>query len=735
MLMIAMMAGWMGVAGGADAKPATPLTPLYQESLRPKFHITARYWDKYQLHPPNHHEGWLNDMNGLVYNQGEYHFFAQRWWTAWLHMISTDLVHWKELRPAMALEKPGDTRGVPFGGTQSGGGVVDTNNTSGLGDGKEPPMLVFWSSTDNLNQCMSYSRDRGRNWTKYEKNPVLVQAERDPNVFWYEPGKKWILIMYGPSSSGGDERKLMYGFNGENNDLHNLRECKAGEWVCSTVRMADDGRVVAMDQRGKAAGSLDVKRQNVGADCFRIGAKADGTEFLDGDIAEVVVYNRALSDEEATNVVAGLQAKWKLGEGKGEFRLPAEGLVLHLDAATIEAGGDGAVSVWKDLSGKGNDMKQATPSAMPKRADKALGDGPAVNFAGKQYLQGPAVLAAGARSFTMAAVWRRKHANDSEVICEQNTATKLMGRRASLLTVSGRTAIRNAYLLFSSTNLLQWTKLNTEIPDSFECPDMFELPVDPADSSAAIGEAGQKKWVVIDGNGDYVTGSFDGNAFTLETKKRKGDYGRHFYATMTFDNLPATDSRRIQMAWMRGWEDYPKDMPFNQQASFPCELTLRKLPQGLVLCRWPVREISRLYCGKPFSLADHTLKPDENPLTGLDGDAFDIELKLDIAKSTCSEVVLNLCGNKVTYDLKKHSLQSLDSQVPLEPRSGAIEIRVLMDRLSIETFGNHGEVSITNIAHQKPAKPALGIAAVGGEAVLTSLSVREIESMWKNFRE
>ena len=338
----------------------------------------------------------------------------------------------------------------------------------------------------------------------------------------------------------------------------------------------------------------------------------------------------------------------------------------------------------------------------------------------------------------MVAVWRRKHANDSEVICEQNSAAKLVGRRASLLTVSGRTASRNCYLLFSSTNLLQWTKLNTEIPDSFECPDMFELPVDPpssADSGAASGEAGQKKWVVIDGNGDYVTGSFDGNVFTTETKKRKGDYGRHFYATMTFDNMPATDPRRIQVAWMRGWEDYPKDMPFNQQATFPCELTLRKLPQGLVLCRWPVREISRLHCGEPFSLADHTLKPNENPLSGLDGDAFDIELKLDIAKSTCSEVVLTLCGNTVTYDLKKHILQSLDSRVPLEPRSGAIEIRVLMDRLSIETFGNHGEVSITNIAHRKPAKPVLGIAVVGGEAVLTALSVREIESMWKNFRE
>jgi len=72
------------------------------------------------------------------------------------------------------------------------------------------------------------------------------------------------------------------------------------------------------------------------------------------------------------------------------------------------------------------------------------------------------------------------------------------------------------------------------------------------------GDASQRKWVVVDGNGDYVTGSFDGNMFTTETKKRKGDYGRNFYATMTFHNMPKSDPRRVQMAWMRGWDDYPK---------------------------------------------------------------------------------------------------------------------------------------------------------------------------------
>jgi len=587
-------------------------------------------------------------------------------------------------------------------------------------------MLVFWSSTDNLNQCMSYSRDRGQTWTKYEKNPVLVQPERDPNVFWYAPGKKWILIMYGPSSANKGGNKLKYGFNGELNDSHNLRECKSGEWVCSALRVAEDGQVAAADQRGTAAGKIDAKKQNVGADVFRIGAKADGTEFLDGDIAEVVVYDRALSDDDMKSAVAALQAKWKLGDGKKESQLPAGGVVLHLDAASVEAGNDGAVAVWKDLSGKGNDMKQADKAAMPKRAEKAVGDGPALRFAGKQFLQGSPVLAAGAKNFTMVTVWQRRRAFGTEVICEQNSSSKQPGRRAAMLTLAEQPVGQNSYLLFSSTNLLQWTKMDSEIADSYECPDMFELPV--------TGEKDQTKWVVIDGNGDYVIGSFDGNAFTAEQKKRDGDYGAHFYATMTFDNMPASYPRRIQMAWMRSWKDYPEDMPFNQQISFPCELTLHKSGNGIQMFRYPIREISKLYC-KEFKFAGRTVKPGENPFSGLTADAYDIDMKIDVSKSTCELISFNLRGNKVEYNLKKHQLRSMGANVPLEPKDGIVEVRVLLDRLSLETFGNHGEVSITNIARQDQAVLELGMTVAGGDAVVVSFSANEVESMWKNFKE
>jgi fructan beta-fructosidase len=100
--------------------------PMYRESLRPQFHFTARQWTMDRLNPGQQQEGWVNDLNGLIYYDGEYHLFAQRWAKCWIHAVSRDLVHWTELEPAFWEEKPGS-------GDQSGTCVVDYQNTSPLG--------------------------------------------------------------------------------------------------------------------------------------------------------------------------------------------------------------------------------------------------------------------------------------------------------------------------------------------------------------------------------------------------------------------------------------------------------------------------------------------------------------------------------------------------------------------------------------------------------------------------
>lgn len=160
----------------------------YDEPLRPQFHFTAK-------------KNWLNDPNGLVSYDGEYHLFLQHnpekpdWGPMhWGHAVSTDLVHWKELPIALYPDE--------LGTCWSGSGIVDRANTSGLKSGDEDPILLFYTAAAGekpASQCLAYSNDRGRTFTKYSANPILphiVATNRDPKVIWHEPTKRWVMALF-----------------------------------------------------------------------------------------------------------------------------------------------------------------------------------------------------------------------------------------------------------------------------------------------------------------------------------------------------------------------------------------------------------------------------------------------------------------------------------------------------------------------------------------------------------
>ncbi len=454
------------------AEPPRPAESLYHESLRPQFHFTARYWDGYAFQPGNNgSEGWINDVNGPIWFDGEYHLFGQRWWHAWLHAVSKDLVHWTELKPAFG-------EGGKFGGTQSGTCVIDYQNVSGLASGKMPVMIAFWAAQDNQNQCISFSNDRGRTWTKWDKNPVLAHPYRDPKVFWHETTKKWIMVLCGPP----------------------------------------------------------------------------------------------------------------------------------------------------DYS----------------------------------------------------------------------------------------------YLIFTSADLLHWQK-QSSIPDMFECPDMFPLALD--------GEAAKIKWVVVNGDGKYLVGDFDGKVFKSCTTRKTGDSGGAVYATQTFNNMPPNDPRRIQVAWLRGGQ-WPR-MPFNQQWSFPVELTLHTRPDGPTVYRYPIREVDKLW-DEEFDLAPMTLHPGKNPLVKQMGKYYDVDMEIDVSGSDASEIALELAGSsKVRYLVKDKVLESCGSRAAIAPENGRVQVRVLLDRTSVEVFGNHGLVSISKCMLPDDSKPPIVLSVVGGKARLNRLALNTVKSMWE----
>jgi len=167
----------------------------FSEKFRPQYHFT----------PPS---AWMNDPNGLVYYDGEYHLFYQYYpdstvWGPmhWGHAVSTDMVHWEHLPIALYP----DDHGYIF----SGSAVIDWKNTSGLGQNGLPPMIAIFTYHDPEGaangknnyetQGLAYSLDKGRTWSTYSQNPVLSNPGktdfRDPNLFWFEKNQKWIMAL------------------------------------------------------------------------------------------------------------------------------------------------------------------------------------------------------------------------------------------------------------------------------------------------------------------------------------------------------------------------------------------------------------------------------------------------------------------------------------------------------------------------------------------------------------
>jgi len=464
----ALSGGRKRVAEAARAYRTPPLPlpdapDLYHESLRPQFHFTARQWSVRKLNPGPREEGWMNDPNGLIYLDGQFHLFAQRWNMCWIHAVSPDLVHWRELAPAFWEDHRFG------GGVQSGGSVWDAANCSGLGsDPAHPPLLAFWSGGDNRSTGVAYSLDRGLTWTKYANNPVIVHPERDPKVFWHEATHRWVLL----------------------------------------------------------------------------------------------------------------------------------------------------------LSGNGS------------------------------------------------------------------------------------------YFVFTSTNLLTWTKQPGSIPDSYECPDMFRLPLD--------GDPARAKWVLVRGDGRYSVGEFDGSAFHEETPQLPCDQGPHFYATQSWGDLPGQPGRRVQIAWMRGGK-YP-DMPFNQQMSFPCDLTLRTINGAPRLLRQPAREIA-------------TLHRNEHVWTGLDlaaGAGRNLEsagglfhLVADVDLPAGSALAIHLCG--ATVEVTDQTIACVSKPAPVS--GGVRRLEILVDRTSIEAFANDGETTVS--ACFLPSTHQISVECVRGRAKIPRLQVFELGSAWR----
>lgn len=237
------------LAAGITSSDEVPhQTPLYSEALRPQFHFSPK-------------RGWLNDPNGMVYVNGEWHLFYQHnafgltiTNQSWGHAVSKDLLHWKELPPVLP----------PYvfskGKSYSGSAVIDRQNRTGFGSKENPAMVAIYTDTASNTtgetdraECLAYSTDLGKTFTYYQGNPVYSHKEngRDPKVFWYPPSDleqtqgHWVMVTFSTENKKGGLRILV------SDDLKSWSET---DWLADFHECPELYELPVLDAKGEKTG-------------------------------------------------------------------------------------------------------------------------------------------------------------------------------------------------------------------------------------------------------------------------------------------------------------------------------------------------------------------------------------------------------------------------------------------------------------------------------------------------
>jgi fructan beta-fructosidase len=294
---------------------------------------------------------------------------------------------------------------------------------------------------------------------------------------------------------------------------------------------------------------------------------------------------------------------------------------------------------------------------------------------------------------------------------------------------SADSAGSNGVNIYTSPNLTSWTyRSRFSAPWLFECPDMFQLPMD--------GNTSDERFVLTTASSQYVVGTFDGTTFstdwTAPQKMDQGDNGAGspFYAAQTFNDMP--DGRVVQMAWQGG----NQGSTWTGDATFPAELKLVSTPDGPRITRNPIAELSTLR-DTPTTWSNRTITtdPSSDPFAGISADTYEINAEFDLSGATASQFGFALhkradgtSDRTVVYDVGAQTLYGK----PLAPQNGLVKVHILVDRGQLEVFGDDGLLSVSdNVNFDSSAgSQGIGLFATGGSVKLVSAQFNKLESAW-----
>lgn len=276
----------------------------------------------------------------------------------------------------------------------------------------------------------------------------------------------------------------------------------------------------------------------------------------------------------------------------------------------------------------------------------------------------------------------------------------------------------NGTTFYGSSDLINWEYLSN-IDFGYECPDLYQLPVDGK----------YKKWVLQDANGSYLVGKFDGNIFTMD----KGqdtlvmDKGPDFYAAQTFPsgNLPNNDKRTIQIAWMDHWNGGVGETVWERNATFPVFIELTEYNGKIMMKRNPVDEIAELYTNS-IKWGNKIVQPGKNLLSNVRSKKFDLTAEFDLKGTNATKVGFKVANKEIEYDISKNTL--LSAKVGYS-EGEKLKIRLLVDHGQLEVFANDGIYSWTEQFAFTPERNYIELHS-DGKIKLIKMEFHEIARIW-----
>ncbi len=322
-------------------------------------------------------------------------------------------------------------------------------------------------------------------------------------------------------------------------------------------------------------------------------------------------------------------------------------------------------------------------------------------------------------------------------------------------------ALEHEILFFTSPDLKNWTlsssfgKGEGAQDGVWECPDLFELPVQGTNL---------KKWVLIvnlnpggpfGGSAtQYFIGDFDGKTFTAD-KNAEGviptkwlDYGKDHYATVSWSDAP--EGRRVMIGWMSNWQ-YAADVPtlqFRSANTLPRDISLFQTEDGeIYAASSPSPELLDIRGKLTKSAGKININNASKNFTLPSTNSSTCEILLDIDAAKANQVNITLSnknGEKsvIEYNREKHTLLFDRTRsgitdfstnfpaitvAPTFENNGKISLRIFIDRSSIEIFGNYGKTAMTNIVFPNSPYTNLKISSEGGKAVISNFKIFSIK--------